>query len=433
MDDHIIGQLVLQVVLIALNAVFACAEIAVLSINGTKLEQLSAEGDKRAVRLARLTCQPARFLATIQVAITLSGFLGSAFAADHFASILADWMVELGASVSAETMDAVSVVLITLILSYFTLVFGELVPKRLAMKKAEALGLALSGLVSFISKIFAPLVWVLTVSTNSILRIFGIDPNADEEDVSEETIRMMVNSGSEKGVIDSDESEIIQNVFEFDDLTVGEIGTHRTKVVALDDGDSPGEWKELIKSTSCAHYPICREGIDNVIGVLSAKRYFRLDNFSKENIMKKAVKEAFFVPESMKADALFRSMKQNHCHFAVVLDEYGGTHGIVTMNDLLSRIVGDFDDEITEEKIVPLEDGSYRIDARMDLSRLGRLFKTEIEAESATVGGWAAEQFGDIPKEGDSFIYRDLFSVEITKMDNSRVAEVFIRPSDAEK
>ena len=420
MDDHIIGQLVLQVVLIALNAVFACAEIAVLSINGTKLEQLSAEGDKRAVRLARLTCQPARFLATIQVAITLSGFLGSAFAADHFASILADWMVELGASVSAETMDAVSVVLITLILSYFTLVFGELVPKRLAMKKAEALGLALSGLVSFISKIFAPLVWVLTVSTNSILRIFGIDPNADEEDVSEETIRMMVNSGSEKGVIDSDESEIIQNVFEFDDLTVGEIGTHRTKVVALDDGDSPGEWRELIKSTSCAHYPICREGIDNVIGVLSAKRYFRLDDFSKENIMKKAVKEAFFVPESMKANAKNRRKKQNHTQY-----QRGNTSG--------NKRMGDFDDEITEEKIVPLEDGSYRIDAQMDLSRLGRLFKTEIEAESATVGGWAAEQCGDIPKEGDSFIYRDLFSVEITKMDNSRVAEVFIRPSDAEK
>ncbi|MEG2010237.1 MAG: CNNM domain-containing protein, partial [Oscillospiraceae bacterium] len=182
MNDPIIWQILLQVLLIALNAVFACAEIAVISMNDNKLAQMAAQGDKRAVRLARLTSQPARFLATIQVAITLSGFMGSAFAADNFSDKLVQWLLSLGVTVPVATLDTVSVIVITLILSYFTLVFGELVPKRIAMKKAEALALGMSGLITAISKLFAPLVWLLTASTNGILRLFGIDPNAEDEE-----------------------------------------------------------------------------------------------------------------------------------------------------------------------------------------------------------------------------------------------------------
>ncbi|MEG1968470.1 MAG: CNNM domain-containing protein, partial [Clostridia bacterium] len=216
MNDPIIWQILLQILLIALNAVFACAEIAVISMNDNKLAQMAAQGDKRAVRLARLTSQPARFLATIQVAITLSGFMGSAFAADNFSDKLVQWLLSLGVTVPVATLDTAAVIVITLILSYFTLVFGELVPKRIAMKKAEALALGMSGLITAISKLFAPLVWLLTASTNGILRLFGIDPNAEDEEVSEEEIRMMVDVGNQKGVIDPVEREMIQNVFEFD-------------------------------------------------------------------------------------------------------------------------------------------------------------------------------------------------------------------------
>lgn len=434
MDDHnIVGQLLLQVILVVLNAVFACAEIAVLSFNNAKLEKLSEEGNKRAIRLARLTSQPARFLATIQVAITLSGFLGSAFAAENFASLLTEWLVDLGVRIPVSTLNSISVVLITLILSYITLVFGELVPKRLAMKKAEALSLALSGLITFISKLFAPIVWLLTVSTNGLLRLLGIDPNAEDNEVSEEEIRMLVDSGSEKGVIDSEESEMIQNVFEFDDLTVGEIVTHRTEISFLWNDESIEEWDKTIKSTSYSFYPICEDSIDNIIGVLNAKIYLRLTDLSRENVMKEAVREVFFVPESMKADTLFRSMKKNRNNFAVVLDEYGGTHGIVTMSDLLVQIVGEFDDEDTEEDITQVGENAWRINCRAEIEKLERLFDIEIGTESATVGGWVVEQFEDIPNEGSTLVYDDSFSIEVTKTDNKRVQEVIVRAIEKPK
>ena len=433
MDDNIIGQLLLQIILIVFNAVFACAEIAVLSFNNAKLEKLSEEGNKRAIRLARLTCQPARFLATIQVAITLSGFLGSAFAAENFAPLLTEWLIGLGVRIPVSTLNSISVVLITLILSYITLVFGELVPKRLAMKKAEALSLALSGLITFISKLFAPIVWLLTVSTNGLLRLLGIDPDAEDSEVSEEEIRMLVDSGSEKGVIDSEESEMIQNVFEFDDLTVGEIVTHRTEISFLWNDESIEEWDKTIKSTSYSFYPICEDSIDNIIGVLNAKVYLRLTDLSRENVMKEAVREVFFVPESMKADTLFRSMKKNRNNFAVVLDEYGGTHGIVTMSDLLVQIVGEFDDEDTEEDILPAGENAWRINCRAEIEKLERLFDIEIDTESATVGGWVVEQFEDIPNEGSTLVYDDSFSIEVTKTDNKRVQEVIVRAIEKPK
>jgi putative hemolysin len=339
--NYMFMQIILQIILILLNAVFACAEIAVISMNDNKLASMAASGDKRAIRLARLTSQPARFLATIQVAITLSGFLGSAFAADNFSDGIVDLLVNIGIPLSVSTLNSIAVILITLLLSYFTLVFGELVPKRIAMKKAESLALAMSSLITFISHLFAPIVWLLTNSTNGILRLLGIDPNTEENNVSEEEIRMMVDAGSEKGVIDPEEKEMIQNVFEFDDLPVSEFATHRTDISLLWLEESIEEWTKTIHETRHSLYPICDETVDHVIGVLNAKDYFRLEPKTKENILENAVKPAYFVPETICADVLFRQMKKSRNHFAVVLDEYGGMVGIVTMNDLLEQLVGD--------------------------------------------------------------------------------------------
>ena len=251
MSDSIVFLLFIQVVLIALNAIFASAEIAVLSINETKLERMAEEGNKKAKRLFRLTQEPAKFLATIQVAITLSGFLGSAFAADNFSDPLVDWVMSLGVPIPRSTMDTVAVVLITIILSYFTLIFGELVPKRIAMKKSEQLAMGISGLVSGISVLFKPIVWFLSMSTNLVLRIFGIDPNEVEDQVSEEEIRMLIDAGSEKGAIEYTEKEFIDNVFEFNDIDAGDIATHRTDVTILWLEDDAHAWKETIhKSVS---------------------------------------------------------------------------------------------------------------------------------------------------------------------------------------
>ena len=235
--DTFLFPLLLQVVLIALNAIFACAEIAVLSLNDSKVAKMAEDGNRRAKRLQRFVEQPSSFLSTIQIAITLSGFLGSAFAADNFSDTLTEVLLAAGVPLSAKVLDTISVIVITVILSYFTLIFGELVPNRLAMKKSEQLAMAMSAMLTMVAKIFAPIVWVLTMSTNGILRLLGIDPNADDEEISEEEIQTMVDAGTRKGVFDVQEQQFIQNIFQFDDRTVEEFCTHRTEIAFLRKGD----------------------------------------------------------------------------------------------------------------------------------------------------------------------------------------------------
>lgn len=405
-DDPLIGQLVLQAILIACNAVFACAEIAVISMNDMKLAKMAAEGDKRAIRLAKLTSQPARFLATIQVAITLSGFLGSAFAADNFSERITQALVDAGTAIPIQTINAVSVILITLILSYLTLIFGELVPKRLAMKNAEKLALGMSGLISFISKAFAPLVALLTVSTNGVLRLLGVDPNQEDEKVTEEEIRMMVDVGSEKGTIEESEKEMIQNVFEFDDVSAGEILTHRKSVDLLWSDESDGEWAKVIHESRHSYYPVLGEDGDDVIGILDAKTYFRLDDRSRETVMEQAVLPPYFVPETIKADDLFREMKRTRRHFVVVMDEYGGMCGIVTMNDLLEEIVGDLPEAGEEQPclITPLEDGGYLMPGCVPLDAITDKLGVELpNDEYDTLNGLVFDAIGAIPEDGTTF------------------------------
>ena len=406
MDGNPIAQIILQIILIGLNAIFACAEIAVISFNDTKLAKLAAEGNKRAVRLARLTSQPARFLATIQVAITLSGFLGSAFAADNFASMLSKALTGLNLPISPRTLNNVAVVVITLILSYFTLIFGELVPKRVAMKNAEKLALAVSGLVTFISVVFKPIVSLLTASTNGIMRLLGIDPNSEDEEVTEENIRLMVDAGSETGAIDEEEKKMIQNVFEFDDITAGEIATHRTELCLLWTDETIEQWDETITEVRHSIYPICDETVDNVVGVLSAKDYFRLKDKSRESILKNAVQPPYFVPEHIKADVLFKNMKARRLHFAIVADEYGGVQGVVTMNDLIEQLIGSFegDDLLDDEpEIEPLGEGSWRVLGTAPIEDVAeRLGVTLPENEYETFGGFVFTELGSVPDDGSS-------------------------------
>ena len=434
MKESVWLSLLLQLILIICNAIFACAEIAVISMNDNRLAKLAAEGDKRAVRLARLTSQPARFLATIQVAITLSGFLGSAFAADNFSDGIVDWLIGLGVKISPNTLNTIAVVLITLILSYVTLIFGELVPKRVAMRKAEKLSLAISGLVSFISKLFAPIVWLLTVSTNAILRLVGIDPNEKDEEVSEEEIRMMVDVGSEKGVIDAEEQMMIQNVFEFDDLSVEEFATHRTDMVVLWEDETVEQWNETIRESRHSLYPVCGETADDVIGVLNAKDYFRLEDRTRENILREAVRPAYFVPQSIRADVLFRQMKKTRNHFAVVLDEYGGVQGIVTMNDLLEQLVGDLDDDIgmPEEpgEIEQLDESTWRILGTAPLDDVAEQLHVTLPTEEYdTFGGFVFGSYGSVPDDGTQFeIDACGLHIKVVEIAEHRVEQALVCP-----
>ena len=387
METSIGWLLLLQVALILLNAVFACAEIAVLSVNEVKLNKMCAEGNRKAKRLSKLTAQPARFLSTIQVAITLAGFLGSAFASENFSDGLADWLISLGVAIPHGTLDTICVIIITLILSYFTLIFGELVPKRIAMKKSEQVALGISGLVTVISKLFAPIVSLLSVSTNGVLRLIGIDPNEEEEQLGEEDIRMMVDASSEHGGIDHEEKEFIQNVFEFDDLTAEEIATHRTDVDLLWMDESMDEWAETIRGTRHNRYPICEDSADNVVGILNAKEYFRLADKSRDNVMRSAVRAPYFVPETIKADALFRNMKRTGNPLAVVLDEYGG---------MVSE---------DEPRIEKREDGSLLLTGNVELDDIEDALGIQLDQEEHdTLTGLVFDALGVIPDDGEQDI-----------------------------
>ena len=419
-----IGQIILQLVLIALNAVFACAEIAVLSMNENKLTKLASDGNKKALKIKKLTSQPAKFLATIQVAITLSGFMGSAFAADNFSAVLVDGLVNLGLNVPVETLETISVVVITILLSFITLVFGELVPKRLAMRKAESLGLALAGLVSFISTAFAPIVWLLTASTNGILRLLGIDPNAEENEVSEEDIRMMAYAGREKGIIKEAENDIIQNVFDFDDTSVGEIMTHRTEMDLLDADDSVDEWKNIIFAGSHIFYPICKNTSDNIVAILDTRKFFRLKNQEKNNVLENATTKPLFVSSHLKADDMFRKMKKKQQYFAVVVDEFGGTDGIVTVNDLIDELVGDI--ENSESEILKLENSTYEIECNVEVNKYEKVFNITLDTDSVTLSGWIIEHLGKVPKKDFTFTYEKL-SFTIIERDEKRVIKAIIK------
>ena len=432
LEDKMIGQILLQIILIGLNAVFACAEIAAISMNDTRLEQLSTQGNKRAIRLSKLTSQPAKFLATIQVAITLSGFLGSAFAADNFSESLTLWFVGIGVPIPKKTLDTISVVLITIILSYFTLIFGELVPKRLAMKKTEQLALGMANLISVLAQLSAPIVWVLTVSTNGILRLCGIDPSAEEDEVSEEEIRMMVDAGSRKGIIDYEEKEFIQNVFEFDDLAVGEFATHRKDIVILWKEENMEQWEKLIHESRHTRYPVCGESVDNVVGILNVKDYFRLKDKSRESVMKDAVQLPFFVPEGIRADVLFRQMKESRNHFAVVLDEYGGTEGIVTINDLLEQLVGDLEDEDSpkekQEGMEQIDNTNWKIYGNLPLNEVAEMLEIALPVEKYdTFSGYVFATYGSIPRDGSKIeVETDKVRISVTKIYEHQVEEALI-------
>ena len=406
-SDPIWPQLLLQLVLIMLNAYFAATEIAVISLNENILRRQAEDGDKKAARLLKIVETPTRFLSTIQIGITLAGFLGSAFAADNFASRIRDWAVvkwQLDASAAA-AVNTLAVVLITIILSFFTLVLGELVPKRVAMQKAEQVARFTCGVVSGLAAVMRPLIWLLTVSTNGVLRLLHIDPNAEEDQVSEEEIRMMVDIGEEKGAIESGEKEMIENIFEFNNMTAEEVMIHRTDVVMLWARDSDEEIVRTIRETGLTRFPVYEEDADDIVGILNTRTYLLNARESQPRPLRELLTPAYFVPESVRTDALFRDMQAKKIHMAIVVDEYGGTSGIITMEDLLEEIVGNIYDEFDpqdEQEIVPLGENQWRIAGSADLEEVAEALGVELpeDEEYDTLGGLVFAQLAVIPEDG---------------------------------
>ncbi len=434
-----IKQILLQIILIALNAFFAATEIAVISLNEKKVRALAEDGNKKAVKMLKIIEEPTQFLSTIQIGITLAGFLGSAFAADNFAEILSA-AISKAFNLSADNtkiINTVAVVLVTLILSYFTLIFGELVPKRIAMKHKEKLANSVCGIISFLAAVLKPIIWFLTISTNAVLRLVGIDPHEKEEPVSEEDIVLMLDAGADEGSLDHDDIEYIKNVFKLDKMTAEDVMTPRKSVISISYDASDKEILEIIEEESYSRIPVYEDNPDKIIGILHACDYLLKRN-EKNFDLKSILHTPVFVPETVSLDVLFKDMQTDHNHLAVVVNEYGETSGIVTMEDILEEIVGEIWDERDEEidEFKKIGDNTYKVLCTASLEDFREYFKLEDEEELdvSTVNGWITEITGIIPEVNYSFDYKNL-TVTITKADQFMTHEikVVVHPNEALK
>lgn len=423
-----IGQLILQLALILVNAFFAATEIAVISLNEKKVKARAENGDKKAAKMMKMIEEPTRFLSTIQIGITLAGFLGSAFAADNFAQRLSAFAVRVFhiSAAKAGMVNTVSVILITLILSFFTLVLGELVPKRIAMKHKEKLAEAVCGTVSGLAAVLRPAIWLLTVSTNGMIRLFGIDPDEKEEAVSEEDIVLMLDAGAEEGSIGKGEIRYIKNIFKFDGKNAEDVMTPSRNIVCIPHSASEAEILAVIEKEEYSRIPVYEDTIDKIVGVLHAGEYlikYGRAGFTMDSVLQKPV----FVPEKMHLDVLLREMQKEHNHLAIVVNEYGETAGIVTMEDILEELVGEIWDEHDEEisTIRKLDDGSYSVSCSASVEEFREKFRlaADEDTESTTVNGWLIEHLGDIPEAGSSFVYENL-KITVTKVDEVMAHEI---------
>ncbi len=427
------------IILIILNAFFAASEMALVSLNDNKIKLMADGGNKKAKLVENLLSEPSRFLATIQIGITLAGFLASAFAASSFAGRMASALYEMGVPLQPRMLETISTIIITLILSYFTLVLGELVPKRLALQKAEGVAFFAAGPLTLLSKITYPFVKFLTISTNMVVRLFGIDPNKEHEEVTEEEIRMMVDVGKEKGTIQQSEKEMINNIFEFDNKTVSDIMTHRTNIVAIPIGISLKETVELVKQEKYTRLPVYEDHIDNIIGILHVKDLIQfVDGEDKESFnLREMIREPFYVLESIRIDYLFNDMQKNNVHIAIAIDEYGGTDGVVTIEDVIEEIVGNIFDEYDEPEldiaeIEEIDKTHYVIAGTTNLYEVEDILKVQFPTqEYDTLSGFLIGQLGYLPSADDNPVveYENiLFSIE--EMNDRRVIKVNVTVKD---
>lgn len=425
-------QLLIILVLTLINGIFAMSEIALVSLNDNKVKAKAEEGDKKSKTLYNLLQDSNRFLSTIQIAITLAGFLSSAFASDAFSDVIANRLTQLLPSVSAASIKPIAMILVTLILSYFTLVLGELVPKRIGMNAPEKVSYSLVNVINFISIITKPIVKFLSVSTNFVVRLLGMDPNQESETVTEEEIRMMIDASQERGAIMTTEKRLIENIFEFDNTPVSDIMTHRTDMTAVEIKSDIEEVKELIFNNKFTRLPFYEDSIDNIIGILHLKDIIKLDyknNLTHENLMA-ILRKPYFIPDSIECDELFFDLQRQKLHIAIVIDEYGGTAGLVTIEDLIEEIVGnifdEYDDE-EEQEIIKLEDFTYIMNGDMSLDNVENIIYDDLPLEDYdTLSGFIIGQLGRLPIQSDinRVIVVNNYEYTILETDNKVISKI---------
>lgn len=420
-------QIIVLVILILLNAYFAATEIAFISLNDAKIEKEAKEGNKKAKNILKMLKSPSKFLATIQIGITLAGFLSSAFASDAFADKLAPVLNSWMPFLSLEAWRGISIILITIILSFFTLVFGELVPKRLAMKYYEKISYATIGVIRGISIITAPFVKLLTFSTNMVSKIFGVG-EAEEEVVTEEEIKMMIDEGEEKGTIERGEKQLLNNVFEFNDIIVSEVMTPRTEMYAIDINSDINDTLDEIDEFKYSRIPVYEDNIDDIKGILFVKDILKPLKNNKKVDIRKLIREPYFVPESKDIDELFKEMQQNKVQMAIVIDEYGGTAGLITMEDIIEELVGNIFDEYDDEEIdyKKIDENTYILSGTITSYELKKIFDIELpEGDYETLSGYLIDKLGRIPDEDEHPVIEDEhLTYKVEEIDDKRIKYV---------
>ena len=397
------GQIILLLVLIIINAYFAAAEMAIVSVNKNRIRSLAQEGNKKAQALAGLIDEPNKFLSSIQVVITLAGFLTSAEAAVSFSDDVGAWLEHAGIPYGTE----ISVILVTLVLAFFTLVLGELLPKRLAMLHADKIAMGVVKPILFISVIFKPFVWLLSVTVTLILKLLRQRTDVTSVEYSEDDVVSMLEAGQESGELKEEGKKMITSIFAFDDLLAYEVMTPRTDVFSIDINAPTEDYIDELMELRYSRIPVYEDDSDNIIGILYIKDYLikareaGFDNVDFRSILRKP----YFVPETKNIDSLFFELQTTKQHIAILIDEYGGFSGIVTMEDIIEEVMGDIDDEYdeVEPEIQKIADDTYIVDGSMDLDDIDEELGIDLESEnSETIGGFIIDILGEIPDENDT-------------------------------
>ena len=412
---NIIVKLVILLALILVNAFFAMSELAIISLNDNKIDKMAEDGNKKAKKIVKLTENSSKFLSTIQTGVTLAGFLTSASASTTFASMITDALrgTVVYNALGEGLINGIAVVIVTIIMSYFSLVLGELVPKKIAMQVPEKISFKIVDILLFFSKLFAPLVKILSVSTNAVVRLLGFNPHADEETVTEEEIRMMVDVGGEKGVIEDVQKEMINNIFEFDDLDAGDIMTHRTDMVAVEVGDDLSEVVDTAVSEGYSRIPVYEDDQDNIIGIVYVKDLLAyVGKKMPAKSLRDIMRTPMYVPESKICGDLFKEMTEKRTQMAVVVEA------------IVGNIQDEYDDE--DEEISKINETTFTIDGMTNLEEVAELTGTELpEGSYDTVAGFIIKELGLLPEEGKTYEvnYKNL-KLTVLSVDERRIDKV---------
>ncbi|WP_342469397.1 hemolysin family protein [Ureibacillus sp. FSL K6-3587] len=427
---------IVLIFLVLLNAFFAASEFALVELNEIKIKNLAEKGDRKAKLLDKLISEPSRFLSTIQIGITLAGFLASAFAADNFSDRFAQVLFDLGIPLSLEVLDILSVIVITAVLSYFTLVFGELVPKKIALQRYESVANMVALPLTLIFYVCYPLVKVLSFSTNAVLRLLKMNEKVIREEATEEQIRMMVELGDIQGTIKKSESRMIQNVFEFNDKSVMDIFTHRVDIVAIPMEATLEETLAIVNENQYTRYPVYEEDIDHIVGILHVKDLLLHLNWgTKPFNLREILRKPTFVIDSLTIDILFQTMKKSNVHMAIVIDEYGGTEGLVTIEDVIEEIVGEIHSETHEEEkeIKKIAPNQYLIKGITHLYKIEDELGIHLPSEDFdTLNGFLLEQLGRYPKQNKVIEYENL-RFQILEFEQNRIEMVILTILEKDK